>query len=134
MYRYGPGGPETPAPGALRALPAGGTGGYGHEARTRGSGGGYQMGQGSYQITVDTDQGPMLVPVQLDLQQASKAADEKRKRNAGASARFRERRKEKEKQASFTISGLQAELRGVIEQRDFYLAQRNYFCDLISRC
>lgn len=133
MYRYGPGGPTTQLPGALRVLPAGGSGGYGHETHVHGPHEGYQMGQASYQMTLDTDQGPMVVPVELDLQQASKVADEKRKRNAGASARFRARRKEKEKEASSTISGLQAELRELIEERDFYLAERNHFRDLASR-
>lgn len=133
MYRYGLGGSINQPPGALRVLPAGGTGGYGHETHVHGPHEGYQMGQSSYQMTLDTDQGPMVVPVELDLQQASKVADEKRKRNAGASARFRARRKEKEKEASTTISGLQGELRDLIEERDFYLTERNFFRDLASR-
>jgi hypothetical protein len=82
---------------------------------------------------LDTDQGPVVVPVELDLQQASRVADEKRKRNAGASARFRARRKEKEKEASDTISGLQGELRDLMAERDFYMAERNYFRDLVNR-
>ncbi|KEF63216.1 uncharacterized protein A1O9_01193 [Exophiala aquamarina CBS 119918] len=133
MYRYGHGGQATQPPGSMRVLPAGGSGGYGHETHVHGPHEGYQMGQASYQMTLDTDQGPMVVPVELDLQQASKVADEKRKRNAGASARFRARRKEKEKEASTTISGLQAELRELMEARDFYMAERNYFRDLASR-
>jgi len=132
-YRYGPGGLRSQPPGALRVLPPGGSGGYGQESLVHGPHEGYQMGQASYQMTLDTDQGPMVVPVELDLQQASKVADEKRKRNAGASARFRARRKEKEKEASSTISGLQAELRELIEERDFYLTERNYFRELASR-
>jgi hypothetical protein len=75
----------------------------------------------------------MIVPVELDLQQASKVADEKRKRNAGASARFRARRKEKEKEASQTISGLQQELRDLMEERDFYREERNYCRNIATR-
>jgi hypothetical protein len=86
---------------------------------------GYTTGQPAYQMTLETEQGPMVVPVELDLQQASKVADEKRKRNAGASARFRARRKEKEKESSQRISELQQELRELREDRDFYRNERN---------
>ncbi|EXJ81449.1 hypothetical protein A1O3_07741 [Capronia epimyces CBS 606.96] len=129
VYRYGGPGraPSQPPPG-LRVLSAGATSGY----QAHGPHEGYQSGSTSYQMTLDTDQGPMVVPVQLDLQQASKVADEKRKRNAGASARFRARRKEKEKEASQTIAGLQQELRALAEERDFYLSERNYFRGLAS--
>ncbi|KIX00499.1 uncharacterized protein Z518_10639 [Rhinocladiella mackenziei CBS 650.93] len=134
-YRYGLG--RTPSqpqpPGTFRVLPAAGPGGFGQEHQAHGPHEGYQAGQASYQMTLDTDQGPMVVPVELDLQQASKVADEKRKRNAGASARFRARRKEKEKEASQTISGLQQELRDLIEERDYYLAERNYFREMATR-
>jgi hypothetical protein len=118
---------------ALRPSPALGANAYGSEAMGHGPHEGYQQGGASYQMTLDTDQGPMNIPVELDLQQASKVADEKRKRNAGASARFRARRKEKEKEASQTISGLQQELRDLIEERDHYLTERNYFRDLAAR-
>ena len=123
--------PQPPAP--FRVLPAGGGSGYSHESQGHGPHEGYQQGPASYQMTLDTDQGPMNIPVELDLQQASKVADEKRKRNAGASARFRARRKEKEKEASQTISGLQQELRDLIEDRDHYLSERNHFRDLATR-
>ncbi|KAJ4504765.1 hypothetical protein HRR75_007577 [Exophiala dermatitidis] len=129
VYRYGVNrAPSQPPPG-LRALPAGVTSGF----HAHGPHDGYQSAQPSYQMTLDTDQGPMVVPVQLDLQQASKVADEKRKRNAGASARFRARRKEKEKEASQTIAGLQQELNDMTEERDFYLSERNYFRELHRR-
>ena len=89
----------------------------------------YQSGQPAYQMTLETDQGPMVVPVELDLQQASKVADEKRKRNAGASVRFRARRKEKEKESSQKISDLQQELRDLREDREFYRNERNIIRD-----
>ncbi|KIW98915.1 uncharacterized protein Z519_00578 [Cladophialophora bantiana CBS 173.52] len=134
-YRYGiPKPPPAQPPAPFRALSAGGGGLYIHE--TPGHHGpheGFQQGPASYQMTLDTDQGPLNIPVELDLQQASKVADEKRKRNAGASARFRARRKEKEKEASQTIAGLQQELRDLIEERDHYLSERNYFRDLAMR-
>lgn len=129
VYRYGFGRAPSQPPLGLRVLPTGLPGGL----QAHGPHEGYQSAQPSYQMTLDTDQGPMVVPVQLDLQQASKVADEKRKRNAGASARFRARRKEKEKEASQTIAGLQQELRDLAEERDFYHSERNYFRDLASR-
>ena len=87
-------------------------------------------GQSTYQLmTLDTDQGPIQVPV--DVQAASKMADEKRKRNAGASARFRQRRKEKEKESSQTIAKLESQIREIGEERDYYRAERDYFRGLV---
>lgn len=60
---------------------------------------GYQM------ITINTEDGPVQVPV--DVKAASNVADEKRKRNASASARFRQRRHEREREASQRISELE---------------------------
>lgn len=94
---------------------------------------GYRAGGSSYQMTFDTDQGPMVVPVELDLLQASKVADEKRKRNAGASARFRARRKEKEKEASHQISSLKHDIDELRAQRDFYREERNIIRDFAAR-
>ena len=94
----------------------------------------YGIGQGQqYQMTLDTEHGPMTVPVELDLQQASKVADEKRKRNAGASARFRQRRKEKEKEASVTIASLEKDIKELEELRDFYYTERNFWRDFAAR-
>ena len=88
------------------------------------------VGQSTYQLmTLDTDQGPIQVPV--DVQAASKMADEKRKRNAGASARFRQRRKEKEREASTTITKLETQIRDLSEERDYYRAERDYFRGII---
>jgi len=137
IFRFGMAPPPPPPSqgpsAAFRALAASASGGFGREGQVHGPHEGYQQGSASYQMTLDTDQGPMVVPVELDLQQASKVADEKRKRNAGASARFRARRKEKEKEASQTIAGLQQELRDLVEEREFYRAERNYFRDLATR-
>ena len=133
MFRYGPGQPLSQPSSAHRGLPPGVLGGFGNEHQMHGPHEGYQLGPTSMNLTLDTDQGPMVLPVELDLQQASRVADEKRKRNAGASDRFRGRRKEKEKEASHTISGLQQELRDLMEDRDYYLAERDYFRDLAAR-
>ena len=88
------------------------------------------VGQSTYQLmTLDTDQGPIQVPV--DVQAASKMADEKRKRNAGASARFRQRRKEKERESSQTISKLESQIRDIGEEREYYRQERDYFRGLV---
>ena len=91
----------------------------------------YDVGTGSYQMTLDTESGPMIVPVEVDVQHASKMADEKRKRNAGASARFRVRRKEKEKEANKTIDALQKAIRDITEEKNFYQGERNFFRDFV---
>ena len=83
-------------------------------------------GQATYQLfTLETDQGPIQVPV--DVQAASKMADEKRKRNAGASARFRARRKEKERESSQTIANLESKIRSLDEEKEYYRMERDYF-------
>ena len=62
--------------------------------------------QPTYQMmTLDTENGPIQVPV--DALAASKVADEKRKRNATASLRFRQRRKQKELESAQTIQKLE---------------------------
>ncbi|KAI9766597.1 MAG: hypothetical protein M1840_006408 [Geoglossum simile] len=82
--------------------------------------------QNKYQLYFSSgEQGSIPVPV--DIHAASKQADEKRKRNAGASARFRARRKEKEREASHTIAKLEQQIRDLIEERDFYHTERDYF-------
>jgi len=105
----------------------------GPESQSRVPARSYGIGQPSYQMQLSTDQGPMILGVEVDVQQASKMADEKRKRNAGASARFRQRRKEKEQAAASTIGELQRQIRELTEDRDFYLGERNVLRDLISR-
>lgn len=88
-------------------------------------------GQSSYQIlTVETQQGH-AIQIPVDVQAASKVADEKRKRNAGASARFRARRKEKEKEASTTIAKLEQQLRDSAEDMEFYKRERDYFMQVV---
>ena len=84
------------------------------------------VGQNTYELmTLDTDQGPIQVPV--DVQAASKVADEKRKRNATASHRFRQRRKEKERETSNNIAKLEQQIREIAEEREFYRMERDYF-------
>ena len=87
------------------------------------------MGQSTYHLmTLDTEQGPIQVPV--DVQAASKVADEKRKRNATASHRFRQRRKEKERETSSNIAKLEHQVREMTEERDYYRSERDYFRSL----
>ena len=82
-------------------------------------------GHSSYQLmTFNTAQGAVQFPV--DVQAASRAADDKRRRNAGASARFRARRKEKEREASTTISRLERHLKDAREDAEFYRRERDY--------
>lgn len=88
--------------------------------------------QSQYQMmTLETEQGPIQVPV--DVQAASKVADEKRKRNATASHRFRQRRKEKERETSDNIAKLEAQVREMSEEKDHYQKERDYFQDVILR-
>ena len=131
-FRYGQM-PVTQGPSHYRSHHFGMHMGLSSEQGSQGGPDSYQTGQTGYQMTLETDQGPMVVPVELDLRQASKVADEKRKRNAGASARFRARRKEKEKEASHTISSLQQDLRELRESRDFYRNQCNFIRDFAAR-
>jgi len=84
---------------------------------------------GAQFMALATDQGPIQVPV--DVQAASKMADEKRKRNAGASARFRQRRKEKEKEASSMIAKLEGQIREISEEREHYRLERDYFRGIV---
>ena len=82
--------------------------------------------QNPYQLmTLDTEQGPIQVPI--DVQAASKVADEKRKRNATASHRFRQRRKEKERETSNNIAKLEHQIREIAEEREFYRMERDFF-------
>ncbi|KAL8753591.1 MAG: hypothetical protein Q9199_004939 [Rusavskia elegans] len=88
--------------------------------------------QSPYQMmTLDTDHGPIQVPV--DVQAASKVADEKRKRNATASHRFRQRRKEKERETSQNIEKLESQIGQLAAEKDFYRQERDFFRTLVSR-
>jgi hypothetical protein len=84
-------------------------------------------GQSSIQLMTIKSQQGHNVQIPVDVQAASKVADEKRRRNAGASARFRARRKEKEREASMSISRLEQQLRDAIEDAEFYRTERDYF-------
>ncbi|KAF1964730.1 hypothetical protein BU23DRAFT_585433 [Bimuria novae-zelandiae CBS 107.79] len=88
-------------------------------------------GQSSIQIMTIKSQQGHHVQIPVDVQAASKVADEKRKRNAGASARFRARRKEKEREASISIARLEQQLRDALEDRDFYRSERDYFQHIV---
>lgn len=88
--------------------------------------------QSQYQMmTLETEQGPIQVPV--DVQAASKVADEKRKRNATASHRFRQRRKEKERETSDNIAKLEAQVREMAEEKEHYQKERDYFQEMAMR-
>jgi hypothetical protein len=86
----------------------------------------------TYMMTFETEKGPMTVPVEVDVQQASKLADEKRKRNAGASARFRARRKDKEKEFRDKIESHQKTIRELQEEAQFYFRERNFYRDIVA--
>ncbi|KAL9129592.1 MAG: hypothetical protein Q9217_001980 [Psora testacea] len=89
-------------------------------------------GQSQYQMmTLETEQGPIQVPV--DVQAASKVADEKRKRNATASHRFRQRRKEKEQETSNNIAKLEAQVREITEEKEHYQRERDFLQDVVLR-
>ena len=107
--------------------PASSMGQMGFEAASGSTAGGstYQM------MTLDTEQGPIQVPV--DVQAASKVADEKRKRNATASHRFRQRRKEKERENSQNIARLEDQIRQMEEEREHYRRERDYFREVAVR-
>ena len=79
---------------------------------------------GGHFMTLETEQGPLSIPI--DVQAASRTADEKRRRNAGASARFRARRKEKEQSSTRENDGLRRQIQDLAEDADFYRSERNY--------
>ena len=78
---------------------------------------------GTQIVTVETEQGPMSIP--MDMQAASRVADEKRRRNAGASARFRARRKEKEDANTRELDHLRQQVNDLSEDVDFYQRERD---------
>lgn len=86
-------------------------------------------GQAFQLMTLETADGPIDVPV--NIQSASRAADEKRRRNAGASARFRQRRKEKEEQSNREIDILRQQMRETEEDAEFYRRERDYFASIV---
>ena len=72
-----------------------------------------------------------FVPLLVDIQDASRVADEKRLRNADASARFRRRRKAKQKDASHTISVLENEVKELSDGVGFYRRERDYLANVV---
>ena len=82
-------------------------------------------GHNTYQMmTLETTSGTVQLPV--DVQAASRVADEKRRRNAGASARFRERRKKKEVEATVTIRKFEQQVKDLTEDAEHYRRERDY--------
>ena len=82
-------------------------------------------------MVLETKQDPIQVP--LDVQAASKVVDEKRKRNATVSHRFRQRRKEKEQETSDSISKLEAKVRELTEEKQYYQQERDFLQDVVLR-
>ncbi|KAK5163106.1 uncharacterized protein LTR77_010890 [Saxophila tyrrhenica] len=87
-------------------------------------------GQNVYQMmSLETTSGTVQLPV--DVQGASRVADEKRRRNAGASARFRQRRKEKERESTTAISKLEQQVKELSEDVDFYRREREFLAGVL---
>ncbi len=76
-------------------------------------------------MTIKTDQGPVQVPVEVQV--ASKVADEKRKRNATASQRFRQRKKAKEEETSNNVAKLECQIHEMAEERELNQIHIAYF-------
>ncbi|PSN59155.1 hypothetical protein BS50DRAFT_446670, partial [Corynespora cassiicola Philippines] len=91
------------------------------------------LGPASIQIMMIKSQSGRSVQVPVDIQVASRVANEKRKRNAGASARFRARRKEKEREASQSIASMEQQLRDAIEDAEYYRAERDFFKSIVHQ-
>ena len=83
----------------------------------------------SQMMTLETDKGPIQVPI--DVQAASKVADEKRKRNATASHRFRQNRKEKERETMQKIADFEQQIRE-LEERDNKQIERETLSKMIA--
>lgn len=88
---------------------------------------GSSIGGGSFAYAQSAGGGSTGIHFPIDVQAASKVADEKRRRNAGASARFRARRKEKEQANSREIDDLRSRIRELEEDAEFYRRERDYF-------
>ncbi|KAK2020513.1 hypothetical protein LX32DRAFT_318583 [Colletotrichum zoysiae] len=94
--------------------------------------------EGGMVVRLPGEEGGILIPV--DVHQASKQADEKRQRNAGASARFRQRKKERDQEQIANLQkleqrsrDLEARLRDMTQERDFYRDERNRLRDVVLR-
>lgn len=75
-------------------------------------------------MALETEQGP--VRVSIDVQAASKVADERRKHNATASHRFRQRRREREQETS-----KEAQIREINDRNAYYQQERDFLQDII---
>ena len=87
--------------------------------RNAAAGSTYQM------MTLNTENGPIQVPV--DVQAATKVADEKRKRNGTASHRFRQRRKEKALETAQKSQKLEHRI-NILREMKCIRKIENYFC------
>lgn len=79
------------------------------------------------------DSGSTLIPVSIDLESGSRKADSKRKKNSEASKKFRERKKAGEAEQQHRLERQADEIKFLKEERDFYLAERDFFRDLYGR-
>ena len=82
-------------------------------------------GDACQMMTLDTEDGPIQVPI--DLEAAAKVAGEKRKRNTGASHRFRQRRKERNLQVVQSFQRLKCRINILREMKSTSKVE-NYFC------
>ena len=88
-------------------------------------------GQNPYRMmALETSSGTVQLPV--NVQAASRAADEKRQRGACASARFRQRRKDKEKEASIIIARLERQVKELGDLADIYRRERDLLQSILS--
>ncbi|PGH08758.1 hypothetical protein AJ80_07796 [Polytolypa hystricis UAMH7299] len=74
-----------------------------------------------------------LIPVNMDMESASKKADERRYKNSCASKRFRQRKKAGQLEQEETLKRQAEELRFAREEGDFYRSERDYWKEMYGR-
>lgn len=79
--------------------------------------------------------GPTLgmIPCTIDVDSGSLKAAEKRRKNSCALKRFRQRKKAGEMEQKLKLETQAQEIRFLIEERDYYRTERNFYRDLINR-
>jgi hypothetical protein len=75
---------------------------------------------------------PGMIPVEIDLKSGSRSQAEKRKANSDASRRFRNRKKN-ELALEQKLKSQAEELRMVLEEREFYRAERDFFRESLGQ-
>ncbi|KAJ6140589.1 hypothetical protein N7470_010385 [Penicillium chermesinum] len=75
---------------------------------------------------------PGMIPCFVDLKSGSSSQAEKRKANSDASRRFRNR-KRNEMQLEARLTAQQDEIRALLQQRDHYRSERDFFREQLSR-